>query len=1106
MNDNAVAELRAALAALETQRTTLGDPLFERAAAPLRTRLAGLLRPAGLQRRQVTVLFADVVGSAALAQGLDAEPALQVLSGALRRMASVIEAHRGRVLRFTGDGVKAAFGMDEAREDDAEKAVLAGLAILAAGREQAADAQRQHGIADFAVRVGVHTGDVALGAGVEADNTAMGAAVNIAARMEQSAPPGALRISQDTWSLVRGLFDLQAQPPLWVKGIDLPMQTYLVHAALDRSTAQVERGLQGLHTPMVGRDAELQHLLQTVATARQTRQLQAVNVLGDAGLGKSRLLREFTAACAGCRIVALRAQPDGLLRLFGLLRSLLATQFGVADTDSAAQARRKVVDGLLPWLHQRGERQAQLIGQLSGLDFTDSPHLRGLDPRSLRDQAFSALRAYLQALAAQGDTPLVLLVEDLHWADDGSLDLLQHLQAHAATLPLVLVMTARPALLVRRPDWGTPETRLVLSPLAAAQGQTLAQALLQRLDATPAALTGLLVGRAEGNPYYMEELVRRLIDDGVIVVGDAHWQVHADRLDTVRLPTTLVGLLQARLDALPTGDRQAARQASVIGHVFWDDALRALDAGAPLALPALQRAAFVRSHDTSDFEGTVERQFDHHLLHQVTYDTLLKAERKHGHGAAAQWLKARTDGRGSEFLAMTGEHAERAGELALAIDCFDNAASQALQRFANPAALAWLRRALALLEWTDPPRRFDLLDRLQTILDTQGDRAGQDAAHEEMARLLDSHPDALRQARLCYRLALLAERRSDTETSERLSLQAFALAEGCGAADIAASAQGNRAWLRLARQDHQAAMAPLALGLQWARKIDDTDARTLTEARLLMLSAIISVVLCQFDDARRDLQALLVRGEALASPRLQLGALDNLAMVASYLGWWDQAIGYGEQMRPLAEATGAAPDLAGAQLRIAQAAGSKGDHALAMRLHEDNLVILRTTGNRRQQACTLRFLGASHSALGDTASALQWHKQAQAVYETLEEPLEECENLADLARCLFGLGQAQEALVLVSSVLSRLEGELAATPAYQTIELRWPCQQVLEALGDPRATHLLYRLHADVLARTAELTGPADRDRLVQALPVFRGIVAAGQRLGDPARHDGQAR
>ena len=217
MRDNDIDSLRAAIAALEGQRAVLGDTVLELATAPLRARLAGLLRPAGLQRRQVSVLFADVVGSTTIASGLDAEDTLAVLSAALLRMATLVEAHRGRVLRFTGDGVKAVFGMEEAREDDAERAVRAGLAILAAGREQAADALRLHGVHSFAVRVGVHTGDVALGAGVEADNTAMGAAVNIAARMEQTAPPGALRISVETWSQVRGLFDLQAQPPLQLR-------------------------------------------------------------------------------------------------------------------------------------------------------------------------------------------------------------------------------------------------------------------------------------------------------------------------------------------------------------------------------------------------------------------------------------------------------------------------------------------------------------------------------------------------------------------------------------------------------------------------------------------------------------------------------------------------------------------------------------------------------------------------------------------------------------------------------------------------------------------------------------------------------------------------
>lgn len=1099
MQDKDIEALRAAMAALEGQRMTLGDEVLALALAPLQERLAALQRPAGLRHRQVAVLFVDVVGSTAMAQALDAEDALDVLGGALRRMADIVQAYQGRVLRFTGDGVKAAFGMDEAREDDAERAVRAGLAMLAAGREHAERARRLHRVEDFAVRVGVHSGDVALGAGVEADNTAMGAAVNIAARMEQSAPAGALRISHDTWNLVRGMFDVEPQPPLQIKGLDAPMKTYLVHAARDRSVASIERGLQGLNTPMVGRQAELQRLQDTVARARQTRQLQALTLLGDAGLGKSRLLRELLARQDDCRVLAVRSQPDGLLRPWGLLRGLLATQFGVADTDSADVARRKVVHGLGPWFEERGERQAQLIGQLAGLDFGDS--LRGLDPRSLRDQAFAALRGYLQRLAAPGAPLPLLLVEDLHWADDGSLDLLQHLQAHAAGLPLALIMTSRPTLGTRRPDWGPPETLLPLRPLAAAQGDELAQALLQRLDVVPPRLSALIVGQAEGNPYYMEELVRRLIDDGVIDTGGPRWSVHEERLQDLRLPGTLVGLLQARLDALPAAERQAARLASVIGPVFWDDALQALDADAPRALPALQRAAFVRTNATSDFEGTVERQFDHHLLHQVTYDTLLKAERRLGHGAAARWLSERTQGRGAEFLAMTGEHAERAGETALAIDCFDQAAAESHKRFANTAAIAWMRRCLDLLGASQPARRLELLSRLHDMADIVGDRATQDAVNQETASLLERHPDDALQARLYFDMALVADRRSDSVASERLARQAFELAERSGAARWAAMAQGQLTWLHLAGQDYPGAVAHVETALSWARRIEVERTRIETEGQLLTLSGMISMQLGRLDEARGTLVEVLSRGEILGAQRLQFGALNNLAECAARLGRWDEAADWAERMRALAHTFASPPLTAIAARGLGQAAAARDDPETALRCFEESVVILRHIGDRRELAISLRFLAGVHLAQRDAGAARACCAEAQALHRALDEPWEGCAIDALAALCELRLGRRDAALAAVNALLERLlDGDLAECPAHETIELRWPCQQVLEALADTRAAAMLEQLVADVRARAAALTVAADHERLIQARPVFRGIIAAHGRRSQATR------
>jgi class 3 adenylate cyclase/tetratricopeptide (TPR) repeat protein len=1096
MQDQDTEALRAAIAALEGQRATLGDTVAELAIAPLRARLAALSRPAGLRHRQVTVLFADVVGSTAMAQGLDAEDTLAVLSDALRRMAGIVEAHQGRVLRFTGDGLKAAFGMDETREDDAERAVRAGLAILQAGREQAAAAARRYSISDFAVRVGVHTGDVALGAGVEHDNTAMGAAVNIAARMEQSAPPGALRISHDTWSQVRGLFDAEPQPPLQVKGVELPMLTYLVRGARDRRQAEPERGLQGLSTALVGRQDELRRLLQAVSLARATRRLQSLTLVGDAGLGKSRLLREAVRELQGCRLLSVRAQPDGLLRPWGLLRSLLAVQCGGADTDSADVARRKVVEGLVPWFEERGEWQAQLLGQLSGLDFSDIVQVKGLDPRGLRDQAFAALVAYLQGLAARSDTLPVLVVEDLHWADDGSLDLLQHLQAHADRLPLALLMTARPALLARRPDWGPPEARVPLNPLTAAHGHALAHALLQRMADVPPLLAELVLDRAEGNPFYMEEFVRRLVDDGAIAIDGARWTARLDRLDTLRLPTTLVGLLQARLDGLPTRERDAARQASVIGHVFWDDALQALDAQAPQALPALQRAAFVRARAASDFEGTTEHQFDHHLLHQVTYDTLLKAERRRGHAAAARWLAERTKGRGAEFLAMTGEHAERAGETALAIDCFEQAGLEAQKRFANAAATAWLQRAVDLLGESQPLRRFDLLRQLEAIDDVLGQRAQQAATHEKMAQILERHPDDERRARLWFAKALLADRNSDWGASQRHALQAFDVAQRCGAAETAALAQATLAWLHIARETPLQASPHIELAIAWAARIADEQSRTATQARVMATSAMVSTELCRFDEARVTLLALLQRGAALGLQRVQIRALHGLTSAAADQGRWQEAIDWGERMRTLAASMGDQRDLVAAKLNLGMAHAALGDADAAMAWYGQALAIAGPIGARHHEGALLQRIGGLHRERGDPQAALHWHVRALAVYESVGDLAAASRAAAAIALCEFRLGRHTPALAAVDRLLERLDGALAACPAYATIELRWICWQVLSAAGDARAGDLLARVAADVQDRAAVMTDEADRQRLIEAEPVFRAVMEAQARRG----------
>ncbi|MEO5882975.1 MAG: adenylate/guanylate cyclase domain-containing protein, partial [Caldimonas sp.] len=529
--------LSQAIAALEAQRPVLGSAIVDAALAPLLAQRQAH-RVAPPRRRQVSVLFLDVVGSTALSQSIDPEDLLDIMDSALQSFSVRVVERGGKVLQYAGDSVLAAFGAETAREDDAQRAVLAGLDLLAEARVQAQRIERTHGQRGFQVRVGVHTGHVLLGGGVDDDGTIRGFTVNIAARLEQTAPPGSLRISQETWRHVRGVFDFEAQSPIQIKGQDEPLRTWLVLRAKPRAFRVATRGIEGTETPLVGRDAELAQLVTAFEATVQTRKLQPLTLLAEAGLGKSRLIQELQHRLEGrpqpCWLLLGRALPSGTLQPYGLLRDVLAWRLQIADGDSAEVARRRLVEGLAPYLGEQGELQAELLGQLVGMDFSASPRLAAVlkEPRQLRDRALAAFDRYVQALCdAEGAPVVVMLLDDLQWADDASLDWLARLAA-GAPLPLLLVMAGRPALLERRPAWGSDSAAhatMTLSALGAGQRHALTGAVLHRLPESSPGLRALIEKQAEGNPFYAEELVKMLIDDGVILVEGERWRLLEER-------------------------------------------------------------------------------------------------------------------------------------------------------------------------------------------------------------------------------------------------------------------------------------------------------------------------------------------------------------------------------------------------------------------------------------------------------------------------------------------------------------------------------------------------------------------------------------------------
>ena len=1094
-----VRQLEVAIAALQAQRASLGDAVVDAAVGPLRERIARLREarapsaPA-MQRRQVTVLFADIVGSTSMSEKLDAEDVVHLMSGALERFAAAVHAHHGRVLRYTGDGLKAVFGADDPLEDAPESAVRAGLAILQAASAYAGEL-RARGIDDFQARVGLDTGLVALGAGIEAENTAMGPTVNLAARMEQTAPAGGLRISQATYRHVRGVFDVTEQPPLAVKGIAEPVRSYLVHRAKPRAFRVATRGIEGLETPMIGRDAELARLQADFDAVIAERRLRAVSLLAEAGIGKSRMLYELQNWLETHEqpfwLLLGRAHPHSRLQPYGLLRDLVAWRLQIDDSDSAELARRKLVEGLRAVLG--ADAEPELLGQLIGLDFSASPSVQAVaaDARRLRDKAFGIGIEWLRRLSASDDAPIVLLLDDLHWADDGSLEFVRRLLREARELPLFVVMLARPELIERHPDWGdtveAAHRRVGLQALDRALSGQLAETLLQRLEPVPQALRDLVIEGAEGNPFYMEELVKMLIDDGVIVVeAEAGWHVQSDRLRAAHVPGTLAGVLQARLHALDEHARSALQDASVIGHVFWDRALAAIDAEAPASLNELLRKEMTLVRPESTFSGSLEYAFVHHLLHQVTYDSVPKARRQTAHARAAVWLAEHLHERAGEFLAVTAEHFARAGDRAEAARYFERAARNAAERYANEEALEQFRRGLELVGEDDVDTRWRLLDRLRELLDQLG-------RYDEMAATLDAQFSLARQGndprhlgRVTMQRAVLADRRSEYDKACALALEAATLAEQAGDFESATLARCEYVYASTVLGEYPRARASVEIGLQHSQRCDSP----LFAAKILSVWGYLESFTGNDRAARDALLRALAITQQCSELRLEGVISGNLAHAQARLGEYEAAGASLEASLRIARKIELPSTEGRALLGLAQIDVVVGNFEAAIERARASIEIAAAIGDRHARSLALVSLAQALTETGQPGTG------AAAAREAIEEEAA-CGNengesiqiaLAALSRALLCLGDVAAAM----QQIERLLGLIAAQAGGATVcspGVLFTCHLVLAAASDERAAQMLAHAHNELLALAGNVD-PAARERYLNGVPEHRRIVA----------------
>jgi ABC-type oligopeptide transport system substrate-binding subunit/class 3 adenylate cyclase len=670
------------------------------------------------ERRMVTILFSDVKGSTAMAEDLDPEEVMEIMDGAFDVLIEPVYRYEGTLARLMGDAVLAFFGAPIAHEDDPERAIRAGLEITAEARTYAEKLKRERGIEGFSVRVGINTGLVVVGevgSDLRVEYTAMGDAINLAARMEQNAPPGGILITHDTYRHVRGVFDVLPQEPMAVKGKREPVQTYLVQRAKPRAFRKGMRGVEGIETRMIGREAELKRLQEAFYTAMEDRELQMATVVGDAGVGKSRLLHEFDIWAESLAeeyyFFKGRASQQTHNLPYSLLRDLFAFRFQIQDSDLQSIVRQKLEQGLEAALGEGEESRmrAHLIGHLLGFELGPSPRLAGVgdDPKQLRDRALSCLVDYFKALASQD--PVLILLEDLHWADDSSLDALNELALALTDQPLMIVSTARPELFEHRPHWGEGQpfhTQLNLRPLSKRHARRLVDEILQMVETVPATLRDMVVRNAEGNPFFVEELIKMLIDDGLILTALDQWRLDVSRLAEVRVPSTLTGVLQARLDRLPTDERAIIQQASVVGRLFWDLAVVRIhestaqgvaEAEVLSCLSTLRDREMVFQRETTAIAGAQEYIFKNALLREATYESVLKRLRKVYHGLVADWLMEQAGERAGEYTGLIADHLELAGRTEEATEYLLQAGDRARALYAHQEAIGAYQRALALL-------------------------------------------------------------------------------------------------------------------------------------------------------------------------------------------------------------------------------------------------------------------------------------------------------------------------------------------------------------------------------------------------------------------------
>jgi class 3 adenylate cyclase/tetratricopeptide (TPR) repeat protein len=900
------------------------------------------------ERRKATVLFADLSGYTAVAERMDPEATKSMVSGALHRLGTEVARYGGAVDKYIGDNVMAVFGAPVAHEDDPERAVRAGLGMQAA-MEEINDRLEED--VSFSLRVGINSGEVLAGS-LGDGYTVIGDTVNVAARLQAAARPGTVTVGEVTWRLTRQAIEYEQLEPLTLKGKSDPVPAWEAKQVVARGPAV--RAARPA-TPLVGRSEETELVRSLFDRVVRESRPHLVTVLGQAGVGKSRLLRELAAELVHREeqpaVREGRCPPYGASLAYWALSEIVRGQFEIADTDNSIAAWRKLRRGIEELIAGAGEptsepadRLAAAIARPLGIE---APEADGAeeDPQQMRDRLFSAVRAVVEA--ASRLRPTVLAVEDAHWADEGMLDLTEYL-ARWARGPVLIVCLARDELLDRRPGWGGGRlnaTTIALEPLPAEQVRELVGHLLPADVAANGSreLAEEVAERSGGNPLFVEEMVNRIREGGA--------------RDPEELPETVHAVLAARLDSLTAPERRALQHAAVIGQTFWEGAMAGAVQGESLGdiLASLQEKDLIVPSAGGRLAGEREFSFKHVLIRDVAYSTLPKSVRARKHAEVGAFIVERAADRAEGVSAMVGEHYGRAAVLGedagipepeldeisrRAIGALEAAGGIAASLYSNLEALGHYEMALSIRRALDPATRARIGERLGDValrlgrvdravelwgqcldyhrreedlarvgdlhrkigaaLWHKGDRSGSIEHYQRGIDLLKDGPPCIELVRLYEEAASLYMHTGDNMLAIYASEKALRLAERLGEAAAASRAHGifGRVFGRIG--DTERARQNLERSVELARDSDPGEA----VRALLTLGYHREVSEADYDGAASAYGEALRLAERTGDLPSQVELHGSLGQLSVHKGDWEAVEREARASRTLAEREG----------------------------------------------------------------------------------------------------------------------------------------------------------------------------------------------------------